>query len=73
MSLQEATGEVYLKMNGDLYELGGIKINIYDDDNIFIASLLSESDGHFSLRLKTELYKNYVCLRFFARKAIPIS
>jgi hypothetical protein len=48
MSLQEAAGEVSLKMNGDLYELGGIKINIYDDDNIFITSLLSKSDGHFS-------------------------
>lgn len=48
MSLQEASGEVSLKMNGDLYELGGIKINIYDEDNIFITSLLSKSNGHFS-------------------------
>ncbi|MFV8269548.1 hypothetical protein ACNQGP_06355 [Flavobacterium sp. GT2N3] len=48
MNLQEATGEVSLKMNGDLYELGGIKINIYDDDTIFITSLVSKSDGHFS-------------------------
>ena len=48
MDLQEATGEVSLKINGDLYELGGIKINIYDDNNIFVTSLLSKSDGHFS-------------------------
>ncbi|MFV8342643.1 hypothetical protein [Flavobacterium sp. XS2P39] len=48
MNLQEATGEVSLKMNGDFYELGGIKINIYDDDTIFITSLVSKSDGHFS-------------------------
>ncbi|MFV5687830.1 hypothetical protein ACM55M_04315 [Flavobacterium sp. ZT3R25] len=48
MSLQEAVGEVSLKMYGNLYELGGIKINIYDDNNIFVTSLLSKSDGHFS-------------------------
>ncbi|MFV8343759.1 hypothetical protein [Flavobacterium sp. XS2P39] len=48
MNLQEAIGEVSLKMNGDFYELGGIKINIYDDDTIFITSLVSKSDGHFS-------------------------
>ncbi|MFV7234554.1 carboxypeptidase-like regulatory domain-containing protein [Flavobacterium sp. ZB4R12] len=58
MSLQEATGEVSLKMNGDLYELGGIKINIYDDNNVFITSLLSKSDGHFSfLGLRPGNYK----------------
>ena len=48
MSLQEAVGEVSLKMDGNLYELGGIKINIYDDKHQFITSLLSNSDGHFS-------------------------
>jgi hypothetical protein len=48
MNLQEATGEVSLKMNGDLYELGGIKINIYDEDTVFTTSLLSKSDGNFS-------------------------
>lgn len=48
MSLQEAIGEVSLKMDGNLYELGGIKINIYDDSHRFVTSLLSKSDGHFS-------------------------
>jgi hypothetical protein len=48
MSIQEAVGEVSLKMDGNLYELGGIKINIYDDKHQFITSLLSNSDGHFS-------------------------
>lgn len=48
MSLQEAVGEVSLKMDGNLFELGGIKINIYDDSHQFITSLLSKSDGHFS-------------------------
>jgi hypothetical protein len=48
MSLEEATGEVSLKMSTHLYNLGGIKIKIYDYNNIFVTSLLSNSDGHFS-------------------------
>lgn len=48
MSLQEAVGAVSLKIDGNLYELGGIKINIYDESHQFITSLLSKSDGHFS-------------------------
>ena len=48
ISMQEVIGEVSLEVNGEFYGVGGIKINIYDENNKFITSLLSKSDGSFS-------------------------
>lgn len=48
INMQETTGAVSLEMNGTFYELGGITINIYDDNHQFITALLTKSDGHFS-------------------------
>ena len=46
--MQETTGAVYLGMNGTFYELGGITINIYDENDQFITALLSKPNGRFS-------------------------
>lgn len=48
INMQEATGMVSVEMNGEFYELGGIKINIYDDSHKFLTSLVTKSNGHFS-------------------------
>ncbi|MHB1107161.1 MAG: carboxypeptidase-like regulatory domain-containing protein [Lutibacter sp.] len=47
ISMQEVIGEVSLEVDGEFYGIGGIKINIYDENNKFITSLLSKSDGYF--------------------------
>lgn len=48
INMQETTGAVYLGMNGTFYELGGITINIYDENDQFVTALLSKPDGRFS-------------------------
>tara|TARA_R110000868_G_scaffold85301_6_gene240078 strand:- start:55112 stop:59887 length:4776 start_codon:yes stop_codon:yes gene_type:complete len=48
INMQETTGAVYLGMNGTFYELGGITINIYDENDQFITALLSKPNGRFS-------------------------
>lgn len=48
INMQETTGAVYLAMNATFYELGGITINIYDENDQFITALLSKPDGRFS-------------------------
>ena len=53
----EVGGTVNRNENGKLIGTGGLKINIYDSDNVLTTNILSEPDGYFSyLGLKSGKY-----------------
>jgi hypothetical protein len=55
--LGEVGGTVNSKENGKRIGTGGLKINIYDTNNILTTTILSEPDGYFSfLGLKSGKY-----------------
>ena len=53
----EVSGTVNRNENGKRIGTGGLKINIYDTDNVLTTTILSEPDGYFSfLGLKSGKY-----------------
>lgn len=73
----EVAGMVNRSQNGKLIGTGGLKINIYDIDNLLTTTILSEPDGYFSfLGLKSGSYSakiDSLQLQKLQMKAAPAS